>query len=337
MSVTANQITKGKKPEKTGRIAPAKRGSAKGSGKSKRPRRNSNRQALKPSATVMVALDNPNGLRWILDYAPIYASILHGIEMGLTAQGKQMQVCSIRSPEEFKNVVQGRRPPDGLLFLASKNVISLQSSIGSIPCVSVLGTPCDGFFDRITYNQSATGRLPAEFFLQQGITTAAILGPTEPGRNTTFGDRFSSFCESMQDAGGTAVPLLSDQLYEPGNPSNQPRPGEIALLINRLQSITPLPKGLYVMADNFLPSVYKYLADAGIQPGKDLRVIGCNAESPYLAGIQPSPCMVDIPTEEIGLRSVELLHWRTQNPGRACSTTILQPSLKISEQCSFGS
>lgn len=299
--------------------------------KPKRHRRNSKRQTLPPSSSVLVALDNPNGLRWILEFAPIYASILHGIERELIAQGKQMQVCSIRSQEEFKKVVQGNRPPDGLLFLASKNVLSLQSHIGSIPCVSVLGSPCDGVFDRITYSQSATGRLPAEFFLRAGITNAAILGPTEPGRGTTFGERYTSFCETMRDAGGSPVSLLSDHLYEPGNPSNQPRPHEIARLIGELKSMRPLPKGLFVMADNLLPSVYKHLLEEGIVPGRELQIIGCNAESPYLAGIRPSPCLVDIPSEEIGRRSVELLQWRMQHPDRPKSATILQPSLKPAE------
>lgn len=308
-----------------------------GKKKPRRLRRNSNRQSVKPSASVMVALDNPNGIRWILEFAPIYASILHGIELGLGAHGKQMQVCSIRSPEEFKSVVQGRRPPDGLLFLASKRLISLQPLIASIPCVSVLGAPCDGVFDRITYHQEATGQLPAKLFLEHGITTAAILGPTEPGRNTTFGQRYTGFCDTMQDGGGKAVSLLSDHLYDPGNPSNQPRATEIATLIRRLKAIKPLPKGLFVMADNFLPSVYKHLAEAGIAPDKDLRIIGCNAENAYLAGITPSPCLVDIPTEEIGRRSVELLELRTQHPKRVYSTTILQPSLKIPQDCSFGS
>jgi DNA-binding LacI/PurR family transcriptional regulator len=336
------QLFMPRKVTRSTRIKPSTNSVKRGNGNSavpvgrtngKRHRRNFNRQTVKPSPVVMVALGNPNGLRWILEFAPIYASILQGIELGVRSQSKQMQVCSIRSPEEFQTVVQ-RRPPDGLLFLGSKNVISLRSFIGSIPCVSVLGAPCDGVFDRITYNQSATGHLPAQRFLELGITSAAILGPSEPGRNTTFGERLTSFCETLEDGGGKAIPLIGDDLYEPGNPSNQPRPSEIAELIKRLKAVKPLPQGLFVMADNFLPAVYQQLTNAGITPGKDLQIISCNAEGPFLAGLTPPPCQVHIPSEEIGRRAVELLEWRAQHPDRPNSTTVLQPSLLIPEECS---
>lgn len=299
----------------------------------KRGRRpKSNRKATERAASVMVALDNPNGLRWILEFAPIYAAILHGIEQGLNSLNKQMQVCSIRSPQEFESLVTGR-PPDGLLFLASKNVVSLAGSIGPIPCLSVLGNPCDGFFDRVTYNNPATGRLPAELFLKNGISTAAVLGPTEWGRNATFGVRCSSFVETLEDAGGTAVSLLSENLYEPSNPSNQPRPEEIAALVQKLTRIRPLPRGLYVMADNLMPAVHAQLLSAGLTPGKDLHVVSCNLESPYIVGLSPEPARVDIPAEEIGFRSVELLEWRSQNPGRQTSTTVFTPSLHLPAGC----
>lgn len=301
-------------------------------GRKKPRRRKFNRRAAKRSASVMVALDNPKGIRWVLEFAPVYASILHGIENGLSALDKQMQVCSIRSREEFESLVKGR-PPDGLLFLASKNVLSLKDAIGAIPCVSVLGNPCDGVFDRVTYDNPATGRLPAEAFLRKGITTAAILGPTEPGRHTTFGVRHSSFVETMEDAQGSAISLLSSDLYEPENPSNQPRPGEIARLIQALKKTRPFPRALFVMADNLLPSVHFHLLAAGLTPGTDLHVVSCNSESPYFAGLSPEPARVDIPAEEIGHRAVELLDWRAQNPGRPTSTTVFTPAFHIPPDC----
>ena len=294
----------------------------------KRKRRNSNRHSVKPSASVLVALDNPNGIRWILEFAPIYASILHGIEQGLAAANKRMQVCSIRSPENFESLILDH-PPDGLLFLASKNVIPLAPSIGRIPCVSVLGDPCDGFFDQVTYNNPATGRLPAEIFLKSGITTAAILGPTQPGRRTTFGVRYTSFVETMEDDKGTVIPLLSNDLYEPENPSNQPRSPEIARLVQTLKDSDPFPKGLYVMADNLLPTVHAHLLAAGIIPGKDMQMVSCNSESPYFANLPIELARVDIPAEEIGFRAVELLEWRTQHPGRKTATTVFTPSFHI--------
>jgi DNA-binding LacI/PurR family transcriptional regulator len=316
--------------EKRGTVSPAAPPPAEARRKPRR--RKFNRRSAERSESVMVALDNPNGIRWVLEFAPIYATILHGIEQGLTALNKQMQVCSIRSPEEFESLVKGR-PPDGLLFLASKNVVSLAASIGSIPCLSVLGNPCDGFFDRVTYNNPATGHLPAEFFLKNGLTTAAILGPTEPGRHTTFGVRHSTFVETMEDARGTVISLLSGELYEPENPSNQPRPAEIARLVQALKNSRPLPKGLYVMADNLLPAVHAHLLAAGITPGTDLHVVSCNSESPYFAGLSPEPARVDIPAEEIGFRAVELLEWRSRNPARPTSTTVFTPSFHIPRDC----
>jgi DNA-binding LacI/PurR family transcriptional regulator len=139
----------------------------------------------------------------------------------------------------------------------------------------------------------------------------------------------------MEDGGGQVLSLLSDDLYEPGNPSNQPRPSEIAALIRKLQTARPRPTGLFVMADNLLPATYAGLIASGIRPGIDLPVVCCNSESPYFAGLLPEPPRVDIPAEEIGRRAVDLLAWRTQNPQRQTSTTIFAPTLHIPEGCSF--
>lgn len=302
--------------------------------KHRHSRKKVNRRSAVRAASVMIALDNPRGIRWVMEFAPIYATILHGIEAGLTSRGCQMQVCSIRSQEEFESLVT-HRPPDGLLFLASKNVVSLKDSIGSIPCVSVLGNPCSGHFDQVTYDNPATGQLAANLFINNSIHSAAILGPTEPGRSTTFGVRYTSFCTAMADANAEVLPLLSDQLYEPGNPFNQPRPEEIERLIQILKQKSPLPKGLFVMADNLLPSVYAHLAKAGIMPGTDLHVISCNSESPYFAALSPEPARVDIPAEEIGQRAVELLEWRTHNPGKLTTTTTFTPAIHIPAGCSI--
>lgn len=326
---TKKNRTQRKKPESdSGRAPSFEPAVSTGRKKSVRLRRRSNRRSVERSLSVMVALDNPNGIRWVLEFAPIYASILHGIEQELIGSNRQMQVCSIRTPEEFEALVKGR-PPDGLLFLASKNVVSLSGCIGSVPCVAVLGDPCDGYFDRVTYDNPSTGRLPAESFLKSGIGTAAILGPTEPGRETTFGVRHACFVEAMQDGGGSAVSLLSGDLYEPGNPTNRPRPAEIAKLVQALKKSSPFPRGLYVMADNLLPMVHTQLLAAGIVPGRDLQVVSCNAESAYFAGIEPEPAHVDIPAEEIGRRAVELLQWRSQNRNRQTFTTVFTPAFHI--------
>ncbi len=293
-----------------------------------RPRRKINRRSVPASEIVMIALDNPNGLRWVMEFAPVYASILNGISAGLEARNTHMQVCSIRSAGEFESLVQGR-PPDGLLFLASKNVVQLKGLIGTIPCVAVLGNACEGHFDQVTYDHESTGRLPAECFLQRGIKRAAILGPTEPGRRTTFGLRLSSFCEAMQEAGGEAVPFLSDALYEKGNPSNQPRSSEIERLIQQLKQTRPLPEALFVMADNMVPAVYQHLTAAGLNPGKDIQIISCNSESSYFSGLTNPPSSVEIPGDEIGRRAVELLAWRAENPQRPTATTILYPELNL--------
>lgn len=289
--------------------------------------RKTNRRWAKASESVMVVLDNPGGIRWVMDFAPIYAYILRGIETALRELGKRMQVCSFRSDVELKNLIK-QRPPDGLLVMASSHADSWREIIDGIPCVAVLGSPCEGLYDRVTYDGSMTGKLPAEYFLEKGIRRVAILGGKESGANATFNIRHRVFVDTMRDHGGEVLELLSSDLYEPGNPSNQPLSPQVASLVAKIAQATAKPEGLFVMADNLLPLVYSHLRECGILPGTPLDVVSCNAERPYLAGLEPEPATVEIPAEEIGRRAVDILSWRQQNPSRLTALTVLPPALR---------
>lgn len=292
----------------------------------KRSKKKTNRHLAKVSESVMVVLDHPKGLRWIMEFAPLYASVLRGIETTIREQGKRMHVCSVRSEEELEKLINNR-PPDGMLVMASPRLVLWRDMIGKIPCVGVLGHPCEGVFDRVAYDPLMTGRLPAEYFIENNIRRAAILGPRETEANGVFQTRHQAFIDTMNDLGGEVVELLGENLYDPGKQTNEPIAEQVEVLVDQFARSQPRPDGLFVMADNILPSVYRSLQAKKMLSVSTLRIVSCNAEKPYLIGLDPEPAKVEIPAEEIGRRAVEILTWRQNNPSRLTTLTLLPPAL----------
>ena len=315
-------LSPSKLPPETNIVKPRKESS---SNLEKRSKKKSNRRLAKVSESVMVVVDNPKGLRWIMEFAPLYASVLSGIETTIRDQGKRMHLCSVRSEEELDKLIKNGTP-DGILVMASSRIVSWRKMIGNIPCVGVLGQPCEGVYDRVAYDSLMTGRLPAEYFIENGIRRAAILGPRETETNGVFKTRHRAFIDTMNSLGGEVIELMSANLYDPSK-QNKPIAAQVEMLVDQLARSEPRPGGLFVMADNILPSVYRCLRMKGIPPSSSLRIVSCNAEKPYLIGLDPEPAKVEIPAEEIGRRAVEILAWRQSNPSRLTTLTLLPPVL----------
>ena len=191
----------------------------------------------------------------------------------------------------------------------------------------VVWMPCSaglGWGDAVGINQEATGLLAAQYLYEAGARNAAVVGllNTRPIRTRT-----DSFVLRFQQLGGSVMPGRPLRSFY--TRARTPDLFAVDIAVDDLFRGKSRPDGIFVSSDCFLPEVYKQLRRNGVQPGVDVRVIGCSNEREYLAGLTPRPATIDIRGEEIAIRAVQQLWWRRQHPEGERFAVILEPRVVL--------
>jgi LacI family transcriptional regulator len=98
-------------------------------------------------------------------------------------------------------------------------------------------------------------------------------------------------------------------------------------LVDSLAGRKKRPLGLFLTMDILAPCVYAELARVGLTVGKDIHVVSCNNERPYLNSLHPQPAVVDVRAAEIGRRAVFQLLQRMRFPQEICVSLLVAPEL----------
>ncbi|MFI4876223.1 MAG: substrate-binding domain-containing protein [Blastopirellula sp. JB062] len=88
-----------------------------------------------------------------------------------------------------------------------------------------------------------------------------------------------------------------------------------APLVDQMLADPTRPIGLFLPDDQLTAAVYRRLQQAKAAIGKEIEIVSCNNEEPYLAGLHPRPATIDLGPELTGRRAVEQLLWSSQHPG----------------------
>jgi len=287
---------------------------------SKAHRRSGSRSSTK---AVCIVLTGHKNLKWITNCAPIYAYAIHGAEAALNERGMTCiirQVTSIARWEEFKQPVV-----DGFLILSNDDSKEWPEALQRLPAVKMLGAPSAGWCDYVSYNNDTVGRMAARYFSQKAIFKTAVLGPSG---TEVFSARVSAFSQYMRVLGGTVQNLTNDNMLQVMMDSNAPRPAVVRALVDQLlQDCEGRPGGIFVTADVIVPLVYRELERHGVVPGRDITVVSCNNEKPYLSALRSPPAVIDLQAELIGQQAVERLLWRIEHPSAPFMSLIMEPKL----------
>ena len=103
-------------------------------------------------------------------------------------------------------------------------------------------------------------------------------------------------------------------------------------LIAEMLAAGSLPEGLFVPADHDLLEAFHALRRRGVEPQRDILLLGCNADPQFITRMHPRPATIDIQSEAVGRRAVEQLLWRVANrevAGRV--ETFIMPTVLESE------
>ena len=104
-------------------------------------------------------------------------------------------------------------------------------------------------------------------------------------------------------------------------------------LIDRLVALKPRPTGVFCVSDDLMLAVFNGLHQRGIEPGRDIELIGCNNDAVRLEQMHPRPATIDLKLDQVGREAVEQLLWKMSHPENQDITGIfIAPELIQSER-----
>jgi len=289
--------------------------------------RQSSRKTPPPRPTYWHIAVLTTARSWLMQ-RPVYGNVLHGLDERL--HELQYNLVLRHVPEASPAGFLPERVDGAILFNAPDDP-KLLKAMRKLACVHVMGLPDDtGLFDHVTYNNRSIGRLAAQHLLDAGRRELACIGmEVQQARDGVNGERLAVFEKTVTQAGAKCTCLDGHGLLVKTETTQWIDPVPLREVVERLAAQDPRPTGIFVVSDELLVPLYPLLREVGMEPGRDVDVVGCNNEQTFLNAVHPCPATVDIHSEKVGLRAAEQVVWRLSNPEEPRVTIMIEPTLVL--------
>lgn len=250
---------------------------------------------------------------------PVYSKILIAAEKQAHKRGWQFTLRHKSNGDSLEESLANFRGQGVVLFGRATSVADMEQLIPNMRCVRLLGTPsANDDCDQVDYDRMEVCRIAARHLKERGCRKVGFIGDRSNSRGRDF-------LRCAQDEGLESVDGAVEDLFQSDGASQ---------IVNRAALETAWAKvsnaaidGLFAYSDQVANALYPLLARNGIRPDADLKIVSCNAEELFLSPLHPRPATIDIHSTEIGVRAVDTLLWRMQNPMAAPTVVIIRPKL----------
>jgi DNA-binding LacI/PurR family transcriptional regulator len=251
--------------------------------------------------------------------APIYSSIIHAAELRAHELGWQLSLRHRQPGEDLRETLKNYRGQGVILFGQATLYSELTSVLPKVAAVRLL-LPPEGRMDcdNVDYDHSETSRIAARYLKDKGCSKVAFLGPARPPRG-------EDFCKAAKALGLSVVNGISESIYESRNGTQIVDHSKLLEVWNELRKFGP--EGVFVHSDHITNAFYSLLEKQGVQPGRDLHIISCNADELFLSPLRPRPATIDIHPAEMGRRSIDQIVWRMSNADAPPAKLVIWPQL----------
>lgn len=274
---------------------------------------------------VKVVIHGPYDAFWITNYAPVYSYALHGIEEQLGQYDLRRSIERSESPAQLLDLMQ-QGGADGFLILNTSKE-RLPDAIAKHPVVTFMGLHADLSCDRVVPDSAQAGVLAAEYLHAQGCRVCVALGEDRP----LYHERTDAFRGRLESHGVETKSMLNSAMVRGGERMHQVNRAAVAESLSPLLANAARPLGIFSLADIVTPALYAELEKSGMRVGRDVHVVSCNNERPYLDQLVPLPAVIDTRAGYIGRRSVDQLMRRLEFPRAPYEQIRVQPTLLAPE------
>jgi DNA-binding LacI/PurR family transcriptional regulator len=209
--------------------------------------------------------------------------------------------------------------------------------VQQIPAIWTMGSPLTFQGDHIQPDHSKIGIMAARHLLQRGHRHCALVGAQLGSPNSLMNFRNDSFQWAINEAGGKTEMYLDPKLVVRTSNEHLVDKERMRAIISTLSRLRPRPTALFVESDILVTPIYQFLSEAGIAPQRDIEVVTCNNERPYLSMIEPKLTVVDIQPQVLGHRTVDQLLWRIANLNAPAMRVMVAPVLVVNDPATTSS
>lgn len=288
------------------------------------PRPTAKKTSLRNTDLTLIILAQ-HGMHWILQQAPVLASVLHGIQSATSESGSNLLISQATDWNQLLLCLQQSKGK-GCLIMGEEPPGEPPAEIRHGTAVWVTGSIRRFEGDHVQPDHFGLGQMAAHYLLAKGHRHCAYIGaPISPSYHVSL--RGAAFQWWIEHEGGTVAMLVSPDIIVSDVNEHHGNKEVLEELIDQLIAASPRPTGLMVQADILAPPVYELLRNRGVEPQKDIQIITCNNENAYLSYLNPKPVVLNLQAETIGRRAVDQLHWRMNHPGEPAMRVMIQPLL----------
>jgi LacI family transcriptional regulator len=257
---------------------------------------------------------------WLYEsnYSSLNMQLLDGINSATRAAGLNMLVDTVNSLDQLPAAVLDKQLDGSLVYPARVPDAELDELVAAIgqagPVVLVTDREIGQCVnDQIESDNFFIGESAAKYLVQAGCKTLAFMNhnPNHPSlRRRQCGFAAGLFMEGRQAQWFVSQTNDPDNLHMHGEREKR----DYSQLLDQMLASDTRPDGLFIPADRSTACVYGLLAERGIRPGRDIKIISVDNFAPYLDGLDPRPPSFDLNMREIGRVAASRLLWRRDNP-----------------------
>lgn len=291
------------------------------------PENRRGRRRRTTSTRVALLLLGEYDLTWMTDRSPVYSHVVHGIQRAMAEWGGDLVVRHLPTYGEAEALLR-QQPPTGVILFGAEPADQPPTTLTALPSVWVMGSPKRFAGDHLLPDHRRIGLLAAEHLVHAGHRICGFLGWDLSGSDARTNDgalRGLVFGAALAAAGGRMIAVQQDGLYDHAHNRTDDRVLDARL--DHLFTLKEPPTALFLGMDAYAPSVYRSLQRRGLRPGRDVAIVTCNNERPFLNGLDPAPVVIDINAGHLGMRAVERLRWRIAHPQAPAEQMLIAPQL----------
>jgi DNA-binding LacI/PurR family transcriptional regulator len=206
---------------------------------------------------------------------------------------------------------------DGVLVIGYLDQLStaFAKRLEQLPLVWLLhrSEQMSDFGGYIRCDNEQVGELAGEYLAGQGHKETAVL-TRSPG-HSVYTPRVRRFAASVRRQGSNVIELTGQHRYDP----SQPPAAFVPAAIDRLLEQTPQVTGLFCVSDYLMLAAHCALLRRGVEPGRDVTLIGCDNDPQSMSQMYPRPATIDIQLTGIGREGVNRLMAQINDPSETAS------------------
>lgn len=281
-------------------------------------RRNMPRQGELEEGTLAIVCVGQNSRGWL--GVPVIGAAVAAVSKAAGELGLAVAITELLDPGT-PNPILRRRDVRGALALlpgVPRRDVTDQL-IRTLPTVRIMGgqlAPAD--IDHVTTDNNAVGYMAATHLAEIGCRRVAVVTTAPSWQFIKL--RRAGFEAAVEDLGLPCLHIDFSQL---------PRTYDEYLSMHAQvdQLMAAGVDGVFVTRDEEAVELYRVLAEKGLRPGHDLKVVSCDNDAVRLGSLTPRPVSIDLSLEEIAIHAVRRLNWRIKHPKAPPVRTLVRPQI----------